>query len=204
LDAVRRAAESRGARGLGRAELLRMLFTPGFTTRTQAGALSGRGVGLDAVDARVSRLGGLVELATEEGAGTSITLTLPATLAVQAALLVSSAGRVFALPVGQVVEVVNASERDPALKSQRLDRLLGIANGNGAGTPEPRYAIVCGPPSARAALLVDTLEGEEELVVQPLGGALRDVRGVAGAAELAGHRAAIVLDAGALAAEVAA
>src|SRR5581483_4022154 len=107
---------------------LDLVFRPGFSTAGRITEVSGRGVGLDAVTTTVESLQGSVEVATEPGAGTTFTLTLPLTLATTRCLVLRAAGRTMALPLATVSRVARVEERD-------LGRSGGRAALRGPGAP---------------------------------------------------------------------
>ena len=188
---------------------LRAAVLPGFSTRSEVSETSGRGVGLDVVRANVSALGGLVDVDSTPGVGTSVTLTLPITLAIIQALLVGVAGQRFAIPLGGIREtlLVTPGElersgprellnlRGDALPVRRLAEEFALAAVDRA---RKQYAVVLGIGDARLALLVDRLEGQQDAVIKPVQGPVRSVRGVAGATELGDQNAVLVLDVSAL------
>jgi two-component system chemotaxis sensor kinase CheA len=199
---------------LSRGEALALIFLPGVSTRTQAGDVSGRGVGMDVVKTNIGNLGGAIDVQSERGIGTKLTITLPITLAIVSALLVRVGDQTFAIPLSSVseaiafdgagVRVIDEREamrlRGATLALCRLGRLLGIAEG--ADAPRRRFVVVTMLGARRLGLLVDHLYGQQDIVVKPLGKSLRQVRGFAGATELGDQRVGLVLDAGALIEEV--
>jgi len=233
-EALRAAAVRRGLIDQARAEelslneTLDLMFQPGLTTREEASEISGRGVGLDVVKANVAKLAGAIEVESAAGEGTRFRMTLPVTLAIVRAMLVSVAGRTFALPLTSIRESVAAlpgsietvgetevfSYREAPLPLIRLVEhfrlsAAGLPAGHAAraalawpeDSPEG-YVVVVGLAERRLGLFVDDLIGEQDLVVKPLGSAFTSVRGFAGAAELADRRTVLVLDAGDLIDEV--
>jgi two-component system chemotaxis sensor kinase CheA len=194
---------------LSRSETLALVFAPGFSTRDGVTETSGRGVGLDVVRANVTALGGAVELDSEPGRGTRVSLTLPITLAIIQALIVGAGGQRFAIPLGAVLETlvvepgaIQRSEgrelislRGEALVLRRLADVFGLA------APEPgarQFAVVVGLGESRAGLLVDQLDGQQDAGLKPLQGPLGAVQGIAGATELGDQQAVLVLDVAAL------
>ncbi len=212
-EQVRTRAVQRGLiaadAALSRKEAFALLFLPGFSTRSEVSETSGRGVGLDVVRANVSALGGLVDVDSTPGVGTSVTLTLPITLAIIQVLLVGVAGQRFAIPLGGIREtlLVTPGElersgprellqlRGDALPVRRLAEEFALAAVDRA---RKQYAVVLGIGDARLALLVDRLEGQQDAVIKPVQGPVRCVRGVAGATELGDQQAVLVLDVSAL------
>jgi two-component system chemotaxis sensor kinase CheA len=212
-EAVRARAVERGLLApdatLSRKECFDLLFLPGFSTRHQVTATSGRGVGLDVVRANVAALGGLVHVDSTRGAGSSVMLVLPITLAIIQALLVGVGTQRFAIPLGGVREtlLVGPAEvqrsagrellelRGEALPVLRLAEEFALGAVDRA---QKQYAVVLGIGDARVALLVDRLVGQQDAVIKPVQGPVRSVRGVAGATELGDQSAVLVLDVSAL------
>lgn len=108
LDAsVRRGMLSgEEARGMSRAEVLNLVFVPGLSTKADVSEISGRGVGMDVVKTNIAKLGGVIDLQSDEGIGTKVTVTLPITLAIISALVVRIGDRLFAIPLANVQEAV--------------------------------------------------------------------------------------------------
>ncbi len=94
------------AREMGTKEVLSLVFQPGFTTREEATSLSGRGVGMDIVRTNIANLGGVVDISSEVGIGTKMTITLPITLAIISVLIVEVSGRTFCMPLASVEEAI--------------------------------------------------------------------------------------------------
>jgi two-component system chemotaxis sensor kinase CheA len=181
------------ARELTRDEALNLIFLPGLSTRDTASAVSGRGVGMDVVKTNIAKLGGAIELGSEALIGTKITITLPITLAIVAALLVQVAGRPFAVPLTSVSEAITLNDADIRFVdnkevlslrgvSLQLCRLVEL------------FRLERSEPPARQFVVV-VVAGARKL---GLGASLAGVRGFAGASELGDHRIALVLDPGAL------
>jgi len=190
-------------------EALDLIFIPGFTTRDKISDLSGRGVGMDVVKTNISRMGGVVDLSSAAGIGTKFTITLPVTLAIVRALIVSVVGRTFAFPLSAVqealildaptVRTVEGREvvtlRGATLPLCRLDRLFGFPP---APAGRRQYVVVASLGARRLGFVVDDLSGQQDVVIKALGPSLRGVRGFAGATDLGEQRVGLVLDAPAL------
>lgn len=199
---------------MSRREVWNLIFQPGFSTRREVSAVSGRGVGLDVVKTNVSRLSGIVNVESTPGKGTQFSITLPMTLAIIQAVIVKSAGRVYALPLASVLEMVAVSKRDlctvegremitlrgQTLPLLRLDRVFHGEQRDvrAADDDEIGYAAVVGFVQHRAALLVDDVVGQQDIVIKTLGAYLQNIRGIAGATHLGDHETILVLDVGAL------
>ncbi len=197
------------AKELSRADALNLVFLPGLSTREKASAVSGRGVGMDVVKTNIAKLGGSIELESEPVIGTKITLTLPLTRAIVTALLVQVADGMFAIPLTSISEV-NAleesrirvidttevlSRRGSSLELCRLRQLFGLTSET---TPARQFVVEVMAGTRHLGLVVDTLQGQQDIIIRPLGRSLNQVRGFSGASELADERIALVLDPGAL------
>lgn len=189
------------------AELRDLVFHPGFTVRDHATAISGRGVGLDAVRTTVAELGGLLHVDSGPG-GTTFSLRIPTSLAIVKALLVEAAGQEFFLPLASVAEVghvrpaeleIVAGEemlvRDGrAIPVEDLASLLGLPRESSA----PPLAVFLGLAERRLVLRVDRLGGQQEIIVRGLSELLPAAPGVSGATELGDGRTVLILDPGTL------
>jgi two-component system, chemotaxis family, sensor kinase CheA len=183
--------------------LVDVLARAGYSTASEVTELSGRGVGLDAVKKHVESFGGTMEVRSEPGKGTSIVLQLPLALALLEVLLFVRAGTVFGLPLPTVEEAVSIGDTfslqgRPALELRGgqlplfdVAELVGCPH-----TPLPNGApaLVVSAGGRRIAAACDTLLGEEEVVVKPLGPLFR-VDGYLGASILGDGRIALLLDA---------
>lgn len=157
-----------------------LIFQPGFSTREEANAIAGRGVGMDVVSQEVGRLHGTVELESQAGEGTRLSLRLPARLSLQQAMILRVAGRAFALPV-ELVELAQTFDPDGVDHAGPTPRVR--VRGEWAPLVSARAALGLPPADARScpkllmiradgglvAVLVDAIEGTSELVVKPLG-----------------------------------
>lgn len=202
------------ARELSPREAFALVFMPGFTTKEVATDLSGRGVGLDVVKTNIAKLGGIVDIASEVGIGTKVTITLPITLAIINVLLVDLGGRLFGVPLANVEEAIVLDEghvravesrevltvRGGSLPICRLRRLFALSRD--VQVPRRAFVVVARVADRRLGLVVDELVGQQDIVIKPLGKSLRGVRGFAGATELGDQRVALILDVAALVEEV--
>ena len=197
------------ANDLSQRERLALIFLPGVTTRAGAGSISGRGVGMDVVKTNIGRLGGVVDVHSELGIGSKFTITLPITLAMISALMVSVRDHTYAVPLSSVqeavmvdaakVRVVEGRElvtmRGESLPLWRL-RDLFRTEGSEAddGTSRRLLVVVASAASLRCGFVVDDILGRQDIVIKPLTGPLRSVPGFAGATELGDQRVALVVD----------
>ncbi|MFZ0581215.1 MAG: chemotaxis protein CheA [Candidatus Acidiferrales bacterium] len=161
------------------AEIHHLIFTPGFSTANEVTEISGRGVGLDVVKSALDALKGSIEIESEAGKGTSFRLVVPLTLASIQALLFHVGGRLYAVPIASVVEINRITEddihrvddhevfqlRQQVLTLVRLDRL---ESQQPSGRSKRIFVVVIGAGSRRFGLAVDSLMGEEELVIKAL------------------------------------
>ncbi|MBX3133270.1 MAG: chemotaxis protein CheA [Gemmatimonadaceae bacterium] len=188
--------------------LLRCIAQPGFSTSEAVTALSGRGVGVDAVISRVRALGGSVELVTTPGAGTTVMLRLPVTLAIVRALLARVGAERYALPLTHVRETLERGTavlrpvqgremlvlRDEVLPLLRLREVVHLQ----AETPLDEEIVVIERGDRRAALVVDELTAQEDIVVKAFDGARDGLALFSGATILADGAPALIVDVGSL------
>ncbi|HSC87863.1 MAG TPA: chemotaxis protein CheW, partial [Polyangiaceae bacterium] len=198
------ALERERAHEISRDELMGLMFLPGLSTRDDVSELSGRGVGMDVVKTNIARLGGVIDVQSERGIGTKLTLTLPITLAIVRALLVSVGEHVFAVPLASVSEVVAldgptrnmdgrevTSLRGSTLPLCRLVDFFGLPGGTSRGRS---FIVVAQIGERRLGLVIDSVTGQQDIVIKALGQSLENVRGFAGATELGDQRVGLVLD----------
>jgi two-component system chemotaxis sensor kinase CheA len=202
------AAGIKGAENAGTDDraLLDVICAPGFSTRDVADRASGRGVGMAVVRDTVRELGGTIELSTERDAGTTFRITLPLTLAITDALIVSVGGHTFAVPqsaVREVIEVAAAAvtpiegnelfvHRGSPLPIVRLSRVFHTT----PRVAERMHALVIGSGAAAVGLLVDRIAGHREIVVKTVTDPLIKVDGVVGVTELGDGRVVLIVDPG--------
>jgi two-component system chemotaxis sensor kinase CheA len=209
LDKIRQRAHSRGLIGMDESlddpkRLLEIISAPGFTTREQADLASGRGVGMSAVQATVSELGGAMSMETTRGQGTRFAIRLPLTLLIADSLLVTVAQQSFAVPQSAVQEVLSAESasvrvlennevvpfRGGVLPILRLRNFFGFA---GTG-PERMHLLVVGHGNSPLGLVVDRITGQREIVLRVAKDPLLKAPGVVGATELGDGRPVLILD----------
>lgn len=208
---VRRKAIQRGLvsanQELSQSEIRELLFMPGFSTRDEVSNMSGRGVGMDVVKNNIAALSGMIEIASDVGQGTLVTLTLPITLAIIKALIVKVDEETYAIPINSVLETlmlepddIRTIEKCEVIELREatvpLLRLNRIFDGTDAA-PEPgkqTFVAVVGLAERKMGFVVDDLLGQQDVVIKSLGKALAFVKGVAGAAELGNQKTILVLD----------
>jgi two-component system chemotaxis sensor kinase CheA len=186
-------------------EVLELVFAPGLSTCAEVTETSGRGIGMDVVRANIGSVGGIVDVESQLGRGTTVTVTLPITLAIIQALIVGVADQRFAIPLNSVRETllidpdeVQRSEgreilnlRGEALLLRRLREEFSLGEPPRASK---QYAVVVRVGDAPLGLLVDRLEGQQDTVIKMVQGPARNVRGIAGATEFGDQGAVLVLD----------
>ncbi len=204
----RNLVNAEAARDLDEHAIRQLVFLPGFSTANAVTDLSGRGVGLDVVRTNIGRLGGVIDLHSTVGVGTKFTLTLPITLAIVSSLVMRVASHTFAIPLTVVQEALALTEYEQrvvdgremiTLRGQSLP-IVRLASLFRLGTPpNPKaFVVVTALGQRRVGLVVDALEGQQDIVTKPLGKSLHRVRGFSGATDLGDQRVILVLDAPAL------
>ncbi len=203
------AIEASQAPELSREEVLSLIFLPGLSTRQEVGDLSGRGVGMDVVKTNIAKLGGVIDVHSEAGIGTKMTITLPITLAIVRCLLVECADQTFAVPLSSVSEAIAFDARTVRQIDGRevttlrgttlpLCRLSKHFEFEHAVKPARSFVVVAAIGDRRLGLVVDHLIGQQDIVIKPLGASLSSVRGFSGATELGDQRVGLVIDAAAI------
>lgn len=186
------------------------IFLPGFSTNEVVSEISGRGVGMDVVKNNISAISGMVDVETQKGEGSRFIITLPITLAIIKALIISCSDRIYALPITSVLEsfimtdmdimTVERKEvvqlRESTLPLVRLEQYFDIRRSD--ERPKEFYVVVVGVAEKRLGIAVDNLVSQQDIVIKPLGESFKRFRGVSGAADLGGQRTILVLDIGAI------
>jgi len=187
------------------ADILRLIFAPGFSTAEKVTNLSGRGVGMDVVRSNIEQLRGNVAIDSVEGQGTRITIRLPLTLAIIDGFLVGVGQSKFIFPLDAVVEVI---ENRPALaamdergrgtvelRSQVLP-VVGLRElyAIDSATPERSSVVVLQSSGQRYGVQVDQLLGQHQTVIKPLGRMFRSLRGMSGSSILGNGEVALIFD----------
>lgn len=169
---------------LSDSEAMNLIFEPGFSTAAAVTEVSGRGVGMDVVRTSLNKLKGTVHVSSVQGKGTTIQLRVPLTLASIQTLLFRVAGRLFAVPLSSVVEITRITDADIHRVDQRevlrlreqiltLVRLNSLSQIHAVAVPDGKkkkrnFVIVIGAAEKRFGLIVDSMVGEEELVIKAL------------------------------------
>jgi two-component system, chemotaxis family, sensor kinase CheA len=192
---------------LADAEILNLIFEPGFSTAAAVTDISGRGVGMDVVKRHIQKLRGRVEISTVPGRGTTFALRLPLTLAIIDGLLVGVGAERYIVPIFAVKEAIRPAEgmvstiegrhevalvRGRILPVVRLHRRFGVTPKS--TNPEDSLLIITESQGAEYALLVDELLGKQEVVIKSLGETFRGVAGVGGGAILGDGKVGLILE----------
>ena len=207
-EAVRARAVERGLTTadapLSETEIYSFLFQPGFSTAQQVTDLSGRGVGMDVVRQRVESLRGSIDVASQRGAGTTVTLRLPLTLAIIDGLLVTVGEAFFVLPLASTLECIEltreeseqangkhvANVRGEIVPYIRLRQYFHVET----AAPEREQIMVVECEDGRCGLVVDQVLGDCQTVIRNLGRLYRHVQVVSGATILGNGVVALILD----------
>jgi two-component system chemotaxis sensor kinase CheA len=209
VDAVRKKAIDRGVihpnKQLSDVEAFNLIFDPGFSTAKEITNVSGRGVGLDVVKRQIEKLNGTVTVWSEKGNGTRFTIKIPLTLAIIQGLLVRVGKEMYAIPITSVIDShrIKPSEikmidnyevfnvREDVVSLIRLSRLFKIpVNEN----PDYHYVVIVGTSERKMGLIVDSLIGEEDVVIKPLRDHFTNSPGIAGANITGDGKVSLIID----------
>lgn len=188
-------------------DIINLIFMPGFSTKSKVTSVSGRGVGLDAVKEVVQRLKGTIEVKTKVKEGTAFILTLPLTLAITEALLISSGGENFAIPLFSLEETIQITPddiktietkeaiqlRDKVIPVIRLSDVLGLPS-KIYKQNEKIPVVIVSAAGERCGIIIEKLLSKQEIVIKSLGNLLKKVKCVAGATILGSGEIVLILD----------
>lgn len=191
---------------LKKEEILDFMFRPGFSTSDKVSEISGRGVGMDVVKKSISDLSGIVEIDTEVGRGTKVSLMLPMTLAIIQALIVEVSDKCYAVPLNSVLEnfILEPSEIETietkefvSLRDKTLPLLRLSSHFTQQEDDECRegYVVVVGLAEKRLGLVVDKLLGQQDIVMKSMGRRFDETKSIACATDY-GQKTILVLDVG--------
>jgi two-component system chemotaxis sensor kinase CheA len=190
-------------------EVWQLIFAPGFSTADVVTDVSGRGVGMDVVKRNITSLGGTVELDSNLGRGTRVSVRLPLTLAIMDGMSVGVGGEVYILPLASVVETFQADQskiksladrgkvvqvREDYLPVRNLAGVFDVPNPS--AEVERSIMLIVEAEGRRSALVVDELIGQHQVVVKNLEANYRKVDGIAGATIMGDGRVGLILDIG--------
>ena len=206
LKKVKAKAESIGLNttNLNDNDIRNLIFAQGFSTNSVVTDVSGRGVGMDVVKTKISSLGGTVDVISEEGKGSSFIIRLPLTLQIIQALLVKIGDETLAISLGFIDRVIdykkenvkktNGEEvivyRDDIIPLVRLNRILNIDSKE----TNKKFIIIVKVGEKTVGLLVDSLIGQQEIVIKPLGKTLQSLKEYIGATILGNGLVTLILD----------
>lgn len=178
---------------MGEKEAFGLIFRPGFSTAAQVTNVSGRGVGMDVVKTNIEKLNGIIDIDSELGRGTIMKLKIPLTLAIIQALLVGVQEEYYAIPLASVLETVRINKeeiytvenrsvmrlRDDVLSLVHIADIFEVEHV--FDSSEHAYVVVLGLAETKIGLIVDSLVGQEEIVIKSMGEYLKGMDGIAGA-----------------------
>lgn len=192
-------------------EVFMLIFMPGFSTAEVVTDVSGRGVGMDVVRRNIEGMGGRVEIDSAEGQGTRVTIRLPLTLAILDGLSVSVGSEMFIIPLTYIIESLQPGPEDVKTVAGQgrvvqvrgeylpLIALHEVFNIDPkAKTPQEGILVLLDAENRKAALFVDALRGQHQVVIKSLDTNYRKVTGVSGATIMGDGRVALILDVAAL------
>lgn len=191
-------------------EALSIIFKPGFSTAAKVTNVSGRGVGMDVVKTNIEKLNGVIDIDSELGKGSSFKLKIPLTLAIIQSLLVGAQEEFYAIPLASVLETVRVPIddiytiegknvlrlRDEVLSLVRLSDVFGVKQV--FESAEQTYVVIIGVAESKLGIIVDTLVGQEEIVIKSMGNYLQNIQGIAGATIRGDGRITLIIDVGTL------
>jgi two-component system chemotaxis sensor kinase CheA len=186
-------------------EIMELIFAPGFSTAEAVTDISGRGVGMEIVKKNITRLNGVFEVDSEQGKGTKFTIKLPLTLAIIQALLVRVADELYSIPLDAVIEsqridatgvrTVHGSEvitlRGQVVPLIRVGEFFGLGNPR---NPDKVMIVIVGLQGRQVGLVVDSFQGEQEIVIKPLSEMIGAIPGISGATILGNGSISLILD----------
>ncbi len=188
-------------------EIYNLIFLPGFSTAKKVTDISGRGVGMDVVRKNIEALRGSVELSSEPGRGTKISMRLPLTLAIIDGMIIGVGREDYIVPTLSVIESLRPTPgmvhtitgrgemlnmRGSLIPLFRISRLLDIRNA--IERPTEALAMIVEDQGQRVALLVDRLVGQQQVVIKSMGEGLGKIEGISGGAIMADGRVGLILD----------
>lgn len=211
-DKIKKSALKKGiitqkeANNMKENEIINLIFQPGFSTAEVVTDISGRGVGLDVVKSNIKKLNGIIEIDTKIGRGTKFIIKLPLTLAIINALLIEVGTQIFAIPLAQVIESVIIKQEDIKTMEEReevvvlrekvvtLLRLSNFFKIESKKQSKKIFVVIVGIAEERIGIIVDSLLGQQEIVIKSLNSELINAQGIAGATILGEGNVVLILD----------
>ncbi|EPR13096.1 chemotaxis protein CheA [Ruminiclostridium papyrosolvens] len=196
------------ANSMTQQDAIELLFRPSFSTADKITGLSGRGVGLDVVKTKIEQLGGTVEVETQSGKGSKFIIKLPLTLAIYQALLVNVGGEKYAIPLGAIYQIYNWSAeevktvqgqevillRNMVVPITRLADSLEVPNRDEQANQKQLKIVIVRKGEKLTGLVVDSVIGQQEIVIKSLGKLLTGIKYLAGATILGDGNVALIVD----------
>ncbi|MCS7304907.1 MAG: Hpt domain-containing protein [Thermoguttaceae bacterium] len=202
------------AEKMTRQQIYQLIWQPGLSTAEKVTEISGRGMGMDIVLAKISELNGTIEIDSTPGVGTTMTIKLPLTLAILPSLMIQIDGDTFALPIEAVAEIVHLKRSDLYTIQGRCvarvrNAVISVVDlrelftwnqpgANSAKNSQQTTLVILGDTGRQIGLAVDQVLGEEDVVIKSIAENYRNVPGLAGASILGDGRVALILDVTAL------
>lgn len=191
--------------GMEPREVVNLIFLPGFSTAEKVTDVSGRGVGMDVVRTNIRKMNGTVEIESEEGKGSLITIKLPLTIAIIQALMVEVERATFAIPLSSVIEAVRISKseiktingREVLHLRDRVLPLIRLAKEFEIPSDQERdrfYVVVAALGDRRIGVVVDELRSQEEVVIKSIWDYLDSIKGISGATITGEGKVVLILD----------
>ena len=216
-DAIRSKAIDKGiitesdAEKMTRHQIYQLIWEPGLTTAQKVTEVSGRGMGMDIVKSKIEEINGVVDLDSEPGKGTVLTIKLPLTLAILPSLMIEIHGDVFAMPLESVIEIASVGKenlktvygqwtarvRGRVISVVRLSDVFTFSRRNAQSEQDDSdeaTLVIVGEEGREIGLAVDQVLGEEDIVIKSMAENYRNVAGIAGASILGNGRVALILD----------
>ncbi|HHQ69747.1 MAG TPA: chemotaxis protein CheA [Halothiobacillaceae bacterium] len=189
-------------------ECFELILHPGFSMKDQISEISGRGVGMDVVKTAITKLSGTISINSEIGVGSEVSIKVPLTLAILPTLMVIASGRKYAIPLSVVNEIFEMADkevnvvdgqptitvRDRAVSLYRLADWLALRGDPPRARSDKDQVVMVQHGAQMIALVVDSVLGQEEVVIKPLGELLRGVEGFAGATITGDGHIALIID----------
>ncbi len=212
FEEVKRSAIDKGlvditsAEALPENDIINFLFLPGFSTSKEITDISGRGVGLDVVKNKIESMGGFIEVITKKSVGTTFSIKLPLTLSIIQALLVTLGNETYAIPLNSIKEIItidkkeikNIQDNDVMIFRGEILQLIKLGEALGVPDyilPENELTVVITKHGNKYnGILVDSLIGQQEIVIKSLGKYLSNIKSIAGATILGDGDVALIVD----------
>ncbi len=210
IEKIRKKANNSGidTEGMSNGDIKNLIFMQGFSTSDEVTDVSGRGVGMDVVKTKISTLGGTIDVVSEIGKGTAVIVRLPLTLSIIQALLVNVGEDTFAISLGFVDKIININTddirttnnkeiilyRNNVIPIVRAAKKLNISENDN----RDKFVVIVNVGERKIGILVDSLSGQQEIVIKPVGKTLQNLKEYVGATILGDGLVTLILDVAAL------